>query len=173
MTSPRMLYHDWFPAPVPANVVIGERSWLYSSFSFLHSRSHRGQQVVIGHDSGIYHPSFFDLGEDAEVQIGNFCALVGVTISVNSRVVIGDYSFLAHDVVIADSFAATPAPTGKSAPIIIESNAWIAARAVLLGGAHIGEGSIVGAFAVVDFTVPPYSIVAGNPARVVGEVARS
>lgn len=173
MTLSHSLSHDWFPAPLPGNVTIGERSWLYSSFAFLHSRSRRPEQVAIGHDTGIYNPSFFDLGEEGEVHIGNFCTLVAVTISTNSRVVIGDYSFLAHDVVLADSFAATPAPAGNSGAIVIESNAWIAARAVLLGGAYIGEGSIVGAFAVVDFKVPPYSIVAGNPARVVGAVARS
>ncbi|MBP8291359.1 MAG: hypothetical protein KAX65_01225 [Caldilineaceae bacterium] len=54
--------------------------------------------------------------------------------------------------------------------IYIGENAWIGARAIVLGGAHIGAGSIVGAGAVVDFLVPPYSVVAGNPARVVGAV---
>lgn len=57
-------------------------------------------------------------------------------------------------------------------PIEIQDNVWIGARAVILGGARIGEGSIVGAASVVDFEVPPYSIVAGNPARVVGSVTR-
>jgi acetyltransferase-like isoleucine patch superfamily enzyme len=51
--------------------------------------------------------------------------------------------------------------------IEIGENAWIGARAILLGGARIGAGSVVGAAAVVDFVVPPDSIVAGNPARVV------
>jgi acetyltransferase-like isoleucine patch superfamily enzyme len=49
---------------------------------------------------------------------------------------------------------------------------WIGARAVLLKGTQLGKGSIVGAGTVVDFEVPAYSIVAGNPARVVGEVQR-
>ena len=52
--------------------------------------------------------------------------------------------------------------------ISIGSNSWIGARAILLAGARIGEGAIVGAAAVVDFSVPPYAIVAGNPARIVG-----
>ena len=56
--------------------------------------------------------------------------------------------------------------------IHIGENAWIGARAILLGGARIGEGSIVGAGCVVDFTVPPYRVVAGNPARVVGMINR-
>jgi acetyltransferase-like isoleucine patch superfamily enzyme len=39
---------------------------------------------------------------------------------------------------------------------------------VLLSGVRIGEGAIVGAAVVVDFEVPPFAIVAGNPLRIVG-----
>jgi acetyltransferase-like isoleucine patch superfamily enzyme len=180
------LEHDWFPRPLPENVVIGARSWFYSSFAFVHSRSRRPIAVRIGSDTGVYNPSFFELGEDGEVEVGNFCALVAVTVVTNSRVVIGDYVFLAHDVVVADSFAAVPpasrfdpdlvlTPANKAVSIerhpaiTIGNNSWIGARAVILSGAHIGEGAIVGAACVVDFKVPPYAIVAGNPARVVGQ----
>ena len=41
---------------------------------------------------------------------------------------------------------------------------------MLLAGARIGDDSVVGAGAVVDFEVPPGVVVAGNPARVVGAV---
>src|SRR5206468_389872 len=60
------LAHDWYPVPVPANVVLGDRSWLYSSFAFLHFRSQRPAAVRIGRASGIYVGSFFDLGPDGE-----------------------------------------------------------------------------------------------------------
>ena len=55
----------------------------------------------------------------------------------------------------------------ESKPIAIESNVWIGFNAVVLKGVRIGEGSIVAACAVVTRDVPPYSVVAGNPARVV------
>lgn len=180
MSDAVTLEHDWFPRALPANVVVGERSWLYSSFAFTHSRSRRPVALRVGTDTGIYNPSFFELGEDGEVEIGNFCTLVAVIIATNKRIVIGDYAFLAHDVVLADSFAATPAPvqshndysaaSSADIPVAITvgANSWIGARAVLLSGAHIGEGAIVGAASVVDFHVPPYAIVAGNPARIVG-----
>jgi acetyltransferase-like isoleucine patch superfamily enzyme len=179
MTEPTVLAHDWFPKPLPSNVLIGERSWLYSSFAFLHYRSQRPRGVRIGHDSGIYAGTLFDLGPDGEVDIGNYCTLVGPIISSNSRVVIGDYALISHQVVIADSFAAVlpgnvdalDDNTGlatRSTSIAIGENVWIGAQAILLPGAHIGEGAIVGAAAVVDFEVPAYAIVAGNPARVVG-----
>lgn len=176
-----MLPHDWFPRPLPANVVIGERSWCYSSFSCSHYRSRRPCGVRVGHDSGIYHGTFFDLGPDGEVEIGNYATVVGAIISTNARVVIGDYAFISHEVVLADSFAAQPfaeqsatetrnisVPTTTN--IQLAKNCWIGARAVLISGAFVGEGAIVGAAAVVDFTVPPYAIVAGNPARIVGSV---
>lgn len=52
-------------------------------------------------------------------------------------------------------------------PIIIEDNVWIGTRVILLPGVRIGRGSIIGAGSVVTKDVPPYSVVAGNPAVVV------
>lgn len=53
--------------------------------------------------------------------------------------------------------------------IIIEEDVWLGANVTLLSGAHIGRGAIVGAGSVVrKCNVPPYSIVIGNPAKVVG-----
>ena len=58
----------------------------------------------------------------------------------------------------------------KSAPIIIEDNVWIGEYSAIMKGVRIGEGSVVAAHAVVTKDVPPFSIVAGNPARVVKSV---
>ena len=177
MNKEEFLPHDWFPRSLPPNVALGKRSWLYSTFAFLHYRSRRPCGVRVGHDSGLYNGTFFDLGPDGEVAIGSYCTLVGAIISSNRRVAIGDYSFLAHEVVLADFFASVPPGSGGAASakvregscdIGIGSNVWIGARAVILGGAQIGEGAIIGAGAVVDFEVPPYAIVGGNPAQVMG-----
>jgi acetyltransferase-like isoleucine patch superfamily enzyme len=54
-------------------------------------------------------------------------------------------------------------------PIRIEDDVWIGFNAALLKGVTVGKGSIVGACAVVTHDVPPYTIVAGNPAHKVGE----
>lgn len=51
--------------------------------------------------------------------------------------------------------------------LTIGSDVWIGARATLLAGVSVGHGAIVGAEAVVSDDVPPYAVVAGNPARVV------
>lgn len=54
------------------------------------------------------------------------------------------------------------------APIVIEDDVWIGANAVILAGVSLGKGSVVGAGAVVTASFPPYSIVAGVPARLIG-----
>ncbi len=181
---PNVLEHDWFPRKVPDNVVLGEGSWLYSSFAFLHYSSRIPHAVRVGRNSGIYHGTFFELGPAGQVEIGNYCTLVGAMICTNRRIVIEDYTFIAHEVVLADTAAAVPfsgrpvsqpshgsGVSAESVPhnaIHIGPNSWIGARAVLLAGAAIGEGTIIGAGSVVDFVVPPYAIVAGNPASIVG-----
>lgn len=53
-------------------------------------------------------------------------------------------------------------------PIIVGDNAWIGAGVLVLPGSEIGEGSIVAARSVVSGIVPPYTVVAGNPARRIG-----
>lgn len=57
-------------------------------------------------------------------------------------------------------------------PIIIEDNVWIGERCAILKGVRIGKGAIVGCNSVVTHDVPEYSIVAGNPAKVVKELPR-
>ena len=52
-------------------------------------------------------------------------------------------------------------------PCIIENDVWIAAGVNILRGVTIGSGAVIGAGAVVTKDVPPYSIVVGNPGRVI------
>lgn len=51
--------------------------------------------------------------------------------------------------------------------VVIGSDVWIGTEALILSGVKIGDGAVVGARAVVTRDVPPYAIVAGNPARIV------
>ena len=55
----------------------------------------------------------------------------------------------------------------KDQPITIEDDVWIGSRVIILPGVVIGKGAIVGAGSIVTKDVAPYSIVAGNPARLI------
>lgn len=54
-------------------------------------------------------------------------------------------------------------------PITVEDDVWIGRRAIILPGVTIKKGTVVGAGAIVTKTFPEYSIIAGNPAKVIGE----
>ena len=61
---------------------------------------------------------------------------------------------------------------GKSAPITIEDDVWLATRAVVLKGVTVGRGAVVATGAVVTKDVPPYTLVAGVPARPIRTLPR-
>jgi len=51
--------------------------------------------------------------------------------------------------------------------IVIEDDVWIGAHSIILSGSHLSKGTVISAGSVVSSKIPPYSIVAGNPARVI------
>lgn len=59
--------------------------------------------------------------------------------------------------------------TQEHRPVIIDDRAWIGSHTVILHSVHIGEGAVVAAGSVVTHDVPPYTIVAGIPAKKIGE----
>lgn len=67
-----------------------------------------------------------------------------------------------------------PNPDNRSAtygrPIVIEDKVWIGINSTILPGVRIGYGSIVGAQSVVTKDVPPMTVVAGNPARIIKKI---
>ena len=60
----------------------------------------------------------------------------------------------------------------KMAPVKICDRAWIGMNSIILKGVTVGEGAVVGAGSVVTKDVAPYTLVAGNPARLVRELKR-
>lgn len=84
---------------------------------------------------------------------------------------IGDNTTISARVDILVHDGATKRSVGYSrvAPVTIGSNVYIGARSVILPGVTIGDGAVVGAGSVVTREVPPGAVVAGNPARVIGD----
>lgn len=113
-------------------------------------------------------------GKGHELSIGDNSSL-GINARLVGPVNIGNNVGMAHNVFITASgrnFDDTEVPLifqGKrpDIPVIIEDDCVIFAEAIILPGVTVHSGSVIGAAAVVSKDVPPNSIVAGNPARVV------
>ena len=58
----------------------------------------------------------------------------------------------------------------RKKPITIKDNCWLASNVVVCGGVTIGEGCVIGAGSVVTRDIPPYSLAAGNPCRVIRKI---
>ena len=93
-----------------------------------------------------------------------------------NKIVIGNHVMVGSYVLITDhshgELERTSVPVAKrkllsKGPVIIEDNVWIGEHACIMPGVTIGEGSIIGANAVVTHDVPPFSVAVGVPARVV------
>lgn len=72
--------------------------------------------------------------------------------------------------VVTSGFPKTLSVDIKEAEILIEDDVWIGCQAIILRGVTIGRGAVVAAGAVVTKNVPPYTVVAGNPAVIVKEL---
>lgn len=101
---------------------------------------------------------------------------IGVNARLYGKVIIKDNVMMAPDCIIYvrnHRFDRTDIPmceqgSTEEQPVTIHSDVWIGGRVIILPGIEIGEGAIIGAGSVVTKNVAPYSIVAGNPARVIG-----
>lgn len=138
-----------------------------------------GNDVYISGKIGIGFNSA--LGLDPEFRIGNH-TFIGheCSFSAAKRIVIGNHCLIAGGTSMADNdghpIDAVKRRDGKRVsaadvhPIVVGDDVWIGAGCRILKGVHIGDRAIVGAASVVTKDVPPDTIVAGNPARVVGTI---
>jgi acetyltransferase-like isoleucine patch superfamily enzyme len=113
--------------------------------------------------------------DSGELQIGHGTNVNGLSkILVAESVRIGSECTVSWDVQILDNDFHTITVDGRTgatkAPVLIGDRVWIGTRAVILKGVEIGAGAVVAAGAVVSRDVPPGTVVAGMPARVVGKV---
>jgi acetyltransferase-like isoleucine patch superfamily enzyme len=115
-----------------------------------------------------------------KIIIGNGCTILyRFQCNAALSVTIGNNVLIASNVLITDSDhvvepGAVPVTKNNkliSCPVSIEDNCWIGQNAIILKGVTIGHDSIIGANSVVTHSVPPCSVVAGNPGRVINTLA--
>lgn len=137
-----------------------------------------------------YNTHYID-GDESRVKIGRHCGLANTLFNVASGVIeVGDRTIFGYNVQLltgrhlflkgkrvslhGDSVRSgwgggTNEVPNEGFDIVIGTGCWIASGAIVLGGVSIDNNAIVMAGAVVTRNVPQYSVVAGVPARVVGD----
>jgi acetyltransferase-like isoleucine patch superfamily enzyme len=169
------------------SVALSENSFLHPESIITNMQNNRNK-ITIGRFTNIRgHLQVFNQG--GEIHIGEYC-YVGENSKIWSAqsVIIGDRVLIAHNVNIHDNIShpldsrerhndyrriigltenVTDFYDLVPKPVVIKNDAWIGLNAIILKGVTIGEGAIVGAGSVVTKDVPDYTVVVGNPARVI------
>lgn len=117
--------------------------------------------ILLCTDGDIYIEDNVSIGFNSEVMSANYVKL-------GKNVLISSYCFLnaaTHDFQRTDIAVSEQASIGKK--IVLEENVWLAANVTILDGITVGKDTIVGAGAVVNKDLPPFSIAVGMPAKVV------
>lgn len=175
---------DWFSGTIPANITVGERTLVESSFSFKHFFSMQPIALRIGDNVTLWRTAL-STEEYGVIEIGNDCYITNASLVCAERLTIGNRVFIAGGVTVvdsdfhpmepalrlADTVALSPLgnsknrPPIKAKPVIIEDDVWIGFNATVLKGVRIGAGAIIQPGALVSDDVPAGATVAGNPAK--------
>lgn len=111
-----------------------------------------------------------------KLKIGNNnYFLYNLTILVGENITIGDNVVIASNVFISSEGHGTDPESGvpykdqplRCKPVVIGSGCWLGENAVILPGVSVGENAIIGAGSIVTKDVDSYSVVGGNPAKVI------
>jgi acetyltransferase-like isoleucine patch superfamily enzyme len=165
--------------------IIGENSEMYAR---IERRENGKGTVIIGRDCVIYgllavetDNSVIRIADNVFINTGTFLDCV-------QSITIEDDVMIAYNCVVADSDNHSMRysvrkddlrrlrqrrydwRTAKTIPIHICKGAWIGACSIILKGVRVGVGAVVGAGSVVTKDVPDWTIVAGNPARILRQI---
>ena len=154
---------------------------------YLHESSYVDNNVSIGSGTKIWHFSHIQSGS----VIGGNCS-IGQNVNVGNNVIIGDYVKIQNNVSVyegvelEDYVFCGPSMVFTNIKVprceypqkgsehylktLVKRSASIGANATILCGVTIGEYSLIGSGAVITKDVPPYSLVVGNPGKIIGKV---
>ena len=160
---------------------VGEGSHLAEGIDFIRGGSkNSGRGIFLGDHCYIHAGSRFILGNldehpHANMVIGNFVQINwGCYISGEGGLVIGDRVLIGPNVCILsaghgyiDKTKLIQEQGLTYARIVIEDDVWIGGGSVVLQGTKLGKGCVVGGGSTIVNDVPPYAVVAGNPAKII------
>lgn len=135
-------------------LLIHDRVRLYSTLATIELAVNRGGTLEIGEETFVNYGT--SLSASQLVRIGPRC-------NIGTHCIVMDNDFHCLE---PERRLERP----ESRPIVLEENVWLGARAIVLPGVTIGEGSVIGAGSVVTRDVPPRAVAAGVPARVIRQL---
>ena len=185
-SNPRLKkFVDW----MIMNQVETRPRWFIRMLSPLYQ--HRGKHSVVHRSARMDTPPYrkFSLGDYSVIEsfacinnavgdviIGDHTR-IGLHNTIIGPVTIGSHVNLAQGITVTalnhnfeDSDKRIDEQGVSTTPVIIEDDIWIGANAVILPGVTIGNHSVVAAGAVVTKNVPPHSLVAGVPAKIIKQI---
>ncbi len=132
-------------------------------------------QIICTPDNKVRLTTWPGRHRQGQISIGDYCLISpGVRISAETSIRIGHNVMLAANVYISDSdwhgIYNRIRPFRCSRPVVLEDNTWLGEGVIVNKGVTIGENSVIGAGSVVTRDIPPNSIAAGNPARVINTI---
>lgn len=170
------------------HMLLDEKAVIHPAASVQNIRKQR-QAIRVGANTHLK-GELLTFAHGGEISIGEYCYIGEQShIWSSAQISIGDRVLIAHNVNIFDSQTHPLNPTQRhqhyreiitsghpakidlgESPIRIGNDVWIGCLSIVLRGVTIGEGAIVGAGSVVSKDVPAFTIVAGNPARVIRQL---
>jgi maltose O-acetyltransferase len=125
-----------------------------------------GENVDIGPRVEFFNVRNSEIGDNS--GIGAYSSIG--TIKIGNYVMMGTYCLIISQNHRFDDVSMPMCQQGfqEDKPVIIEDDVWIGSRVIILPGVRVGHGAIIGAGSVVTEDVEPYTIVGGNPAKVIG-----
>lgn len=158
-----------------------------SKVAFWRIKPVKENRLIVGQQSIVETRIVFER-DQAGVSVGDRTFIGAGTMTVSHSITIGNDVMIAWGVVVADHNSHSVNfserlhdvvdwikgeknwANVRYAPVRVCDKVWIGFSSIILKGTTIGEGAVVGAGSVVTKDVPPWTIVAGNPARVIREI---
>lgn len=127
-----------------------------------------GRNVKIDEFVRVDKPNRLQIGDETFIGRGTFIH-AGGGVQIGANVLIGPYvKIWSADHCFADRSKPINEQGHEFAPIVIDDDVWLGVDCIILKGVTIGRGAVVGAGSVVTKDIPPYAVVVGVPAQVIG-----
>lgn len=122
------------------------------------------QQIISKGKESYHNGNFIVKGKGGMLEIGSFCA-----IGADVKVILAnhDFSKISMQYTFHEKYLNLNITPREKQITVIENDVWIGDNSILLPGITVGTGAVIGAGAIVTKDVPPYTIVAGNPAKII------